>query len=40
MKPGRVDRLLTITLCLDLALAFWCLSVGYAYHHRMLALLS
>jgi hypothetical protein len=40
MKPGRVDRLLTITFCLDLTLAFWCLSLTYGYHHRMLALLS
>ncbi len=37
MKPRLIDRLLTIVLYLDLALAFWCLSINYAYHDRMLA---
>ncbi len=39
MKPSPIDRLLTICLCLDLALAFWCLHLSYAYHHTMLAAL-
>jgi hypothetical protein len=37
MKPRLIDRLLTICLCLDLVLAFWCLSLSYAYHAQMLA---
>ena len=37
MKPRLIDRLLTICLCLDLALAFWCLSLRYAYHETMFA---
>jgi hypothetical protein len=37
-KPGLVDRLLTICLCLDLVIAFWCLSLRFAYQSQMLAL--
>ncbi len=37
MKLRLIDRLLTIFLCLDLALAFWCLFLNYAYHNLMLA---
>lgn len=37
MKPRLIDRLLTITLCIVLVLAFWCLSVSFAYHHDMFA---
>ena len=37
MKPKFIDRLLTICLCLDLVLVFWCLSLRYAYHHCMFA---
>jgi hypothetical protein len=40
MKPRLIDRLLTITFCLDLVLAFWCLSLSFAYHHTMLATVS
>ncbi len=37
MKPSPIDRLLTICLCFDLVLAFWCLSLKFAYHDTMLA---
>ncbi len=37
MKPGLVDRLLTMCLCHDLVVLFWDLSLHYAYHHRMFA---
>jgi|WetSurMetagenome_2_1015567.scaffolds.fasta_scaffold207170_2 hypothetical protein len=37
MKPSPIDRLLTICIGLDLVLAFWCLSLSYAYHDAMLA---
>jgi hypothetical protein len=37
MKPRLIDRLLVIILCLDLVLAFWCLSLTYAYHNHMFA---
>jgi len=37
MKPGLIDRLVTICFCLDLVLAFWCVSLRYAYHEHMLA---
>ncbi len=37
MKPRLIDRLLVIFLCLDLVLAFWCLSLTYAYHNYMFA---
>ena len=37
MKPKLIDRLLTVTLCVILVLAFWCLSLSFAYHDSMLA---
>lgn len=40
MKPRLIDRLLTITFCLDLVLAFWCLAVSFACHSSMLAVVS
>ena len=30
MKPHLIDRLLTIVLCLGLALSLWCVSVTFA----------
>jgi hypothetical protein len=36
-KPRLIDRLLTICLCLDLVLGFWCLTLSFAYHNVMLA---
>ncbi len=39
-KPRLIDRLLTICLCVILILAFWCLSVSFAYHNQTLATLS
>jgi hypothetical protein len=37
-KSGLIDRLLTICLCLDLGIGFWCLSLHYAYQSQMFAL--
>jgi len=39
MKPSPFDRLLTIFLCLDLALACWYLTRWYAFHDQMLILM-
>ena len=36
-KPRLIDRLLTICLCLDLALAFWCLYTSFNYQNQVLA---
>ncbi len=35
-KPQPIDRLLTICLCIILILAFWCLSLSFAYHNELL----
>jgi hypothetical protein len=37
MKPRLIDRLIVIFWSLDLILAFWCLSLTYAYHNHMFA---
>jgi hypothetical protein len=39
-KPRLIDRLLMICLCLDLALAFWCLSISFDYQDHILTVIS
>ena len=39
MKPSLADRILTIFLWLDLALAGWYLSRCYEYHDKLLNLI-
>ena len=36
MKPRLIDRLLVITLCLDLVLILWCLFLSYPAHSHVL----
>jgi hypothetical protein len=35
-KPRLIDRLLTVCLCFELALAFWWLYSGFNYQNQIL----